>query len=62
MSHLIFKHENENGVKVYNRKKEFLGEITWYADWDEFVFEPEISMIFSGSCLHEIIETMKTLG
>ncbi len=62
MNHLVFKHEDENGVKVYNKKKELLGTISWYADWDEFVFEPEIAMIFSGGCLHEIIEQMKILG
>lgn len=62
MNHLTFKHEYENEVKVYNKKKEVLGVISWYAVWDEFVFEPEVGMIFSSSCLHEIIEEMKILG
>ena len=61
MGHLIFKHEDENAVYVYNRKKELLGKITFYMDWNEFVFEPEIAMIFSQGCLHEIQEKMLQL-
>ncbi len=44
----------ENTYYVKNKSGDKLGDIEYYKDWKCWIFQPEISTIFSDDCLLEI--------
>jgi len=46
---------------VKNKDNEDLGDIEYYKDWKCWIFEPEISIIFSADCLREIVKFLDEL-
>ena len=46
---------------VKNKDNEDLGDIGYYKDWKCWIFEPEISIIFSADCLQEIVDFIKEI-
>lgn len=44
---------------VVNKSGDILGDIYFYTDWNQWIFEPEIATIYSWDCLCEISEMVK---
>ncbi len=65
--HIYIKKVEQNIGKdfyeIRNRKNEnFLGNIFWYSDWKQYVFDSEdYNIIFSVSCLRNICEFIEGL-
>ena len=46
-------------IKVYNKRKEHLGDISYYKKWKCCVWEQELCIMMSTNCLQEVIDYMK---
>lgn len=46
---------------INKRTKHILGTIYYYKPWNQFVYEPHESCVFSIDCLEDIIDFMKQL-
>ena len=44
-----------------NKTKGILGTVTWYDDWNRWVFEGEAEAVFDHSCLTDIATFLKEL-
>lgn len=44
-----------------NRTNHLLGEITFYAEWDDYVFQASPKTIFNDECLNDIIQFINQL-
>ena len=60
---IIEKVETQKGIyyEVLNKKKEYLGLISFYRDWNEYVWEQKVGIIMSASCLIELSKFMEKL-
>jgi hypothetical protein len=51
-----------NGWEVKNnRTNAVLGEITYYPEWDDYVFQASPKSIFNSECLKDIIDFISHL-
>ena len=48
-------------VNVYNKRKEKLGWISYYKKWKKWIWEQELCIMMSVSCLEEVAEYIKNI-
>ena len=62
MNRLTIKKEDQEHHKIYNEKKELLGEILYDSKWEQFVFCAESKEIkLASDCLDQISNYCKNL-
>lgn len=47
---------------VNKRHRDVLGGVSYYPDWEEFVFEPTQGTVFSALCLADIYDFVRALN
>ena len=58
----FIKDRGENWICTNSRSGDPLGSVEEYADWDQFVFVPRESVIFSADCLVDIAHFLRQLS
>ena len=52
----LFARDRNRPYSVKNKKGQLLGLISFYPDWNKYIFEPAANIIFDQSCLRDIID------
>lgn len=61
--YLEFKKQPDNTIHILNKKRgDYLGQIMFYPQWKQFVFEPNLGTVFNDECLIDIIWRIKFMN
>lgn len=51
--------QNASGWHIYNTRNVYLGSVSWYRTWRQFVFAPASNTEYSAGCLDDISKFIK---